>query len=767
MSRSDNKLYGFGSFRLDAEEHVIWRGEELLTLPPKVFDTLLMLIRSEGRIVSKSELMETIWADTFVEESNLSQNIYTLRRILGVDDEGRRFIETIPRRGYRFAVPVKLLNKDSNVTVDRPQIVVSDNETKDTASEPVDQNLDSLPVFFSADTPKENEKAETTFVLPPAVLNTRSNSAFRYALFAGFGILALLALGYGIYTFVFHPSEKSESKISPIEQIRFERLTDSGDVVFASISPNKEMLAYVRLEEEHASVWVKQIATGNSIQTLPPSRKGYRSIVFSPDGTYLFFREDADPGAIYQTSPFGGTPKIVADNVWSDFSISPDGRQFAFIRRDAESKQNVLILSNVDGSGERLFDKNNLSLGYGGAPAWSPDGKKLIAAARQQKQPNLNLVAVDVSTGEQTWLGSSRWRAISRILWMPDEQRLILSAREINEPSSQLWMLDYPAGDVRRLTNDLEAYFWVSISADGKMLVTRQQKIISQVWLLPDGDINKAKQLSTSERSLEGYAGLTWTPSDKIVFSSFASNATNLYSMNADGGNRLQLTANAGPDNTYPAVSLGGEHVVFISNRTGATQIWRMDADGRNQKQLTFDKEQKGRGQAVTLSPNGSEAYFLKTADGSTTIWKVSVEGGDAVPFSDFANVAPASFLSISPDGAWIAFRFAPELADNRSEDPTNRVGIMPTNVIAEPRLFDLAMRRPIIQWSGDSTGFYYSSGTFNSSSLWRQPLNGEPQKILDFPDRVYNFAWSRDGKNLVVARGKQQGDAVLVTNLP
>ena len=76
MSRSDTTLYEFGAFRLDVAERVLWRGEELLVLPSKVFDTLRMLVEKEGRVVSKSELMEAIWADAFVEESNLSQNIY-------------------------------------------------------------------------------------------------------------------------------------------------------------------------------------------------------------------------------------------------------------------------------------------------------------------------------------------------------------------------------------------------------------------------------------------------------------------------------------------------------------------------------------------------------------------------------------------------------------------------------------------------------------------------------------------------------------------
>ena len=95
-------------------------------------------------------------------------------------------------------------------------------------------------------------------------------------------------------------------------------------------------------------------------------------------------------------------------------------------------------------------------------------------------------------------------------------------------------------------------------------------------------------------------------------------------------------------------------------------------------------------------------------------------------------------------------------------------IGVMPMDGGREPKLYDLQMRRPTIQWSGDSASFYYAAGAFDSSSLWRQPLNGgDPQKLLDFPDRVFNFAWSRDGRNLVLSRGKQRGDAILITNLP
>jgi len=737
MSQVSTKLYEFGAFRLDASERVLWRGEEMIVLPSKVFDTLWMLVKEEGRVVSKSELMEAIWTDAFVEESNVSQNIYTLRRTLGVDEQGRQFIETIPRRGYRFAVPVKLLEGTSNggVSVSNSQSISTTQTALGAPSAPVEKGI-------------------------------RPRSAFRYSLFAGLGILILAALGYGVYQFLDRGGERE--KIAPIEQVRFKRLTDSGDILYPTISPNGELLAYVRLEDRQGSVWVKQIATGSSLQTLPPSRTSYRSLAFSPDGQYLFFREESDPGAIYQTPVFGGAPKKVADKVWSHFSVSPDGKQLAFIRRDAGRSAHLLILSNIDDGAARELGARQSPMEYGeGAPAWSPDGSKLIVSAGLERQFHPDLLTVDVSTGKESELRTSRWRAITNVLWTPDGKHLIFSARATDESSSQLWMLAYPDGEVRRLTNDLESYFWLSLSADGRTLITRQQKLIAYLWLLADGDVKKARQLTFEGRNFDGYSGLAWTPDGKIVFSAFAGNITDLYSMNPDGSNRVRLTTNAGQDNAYPAVSHDGRYIVFSSNRTGASQIWRMDIDGHNQKQLTFGGKQEDSAQFAVLSPDGREVFFIKRGVGPAAVWKVSIEGGAPVQVSRLTDATTEDFLSISPDGKWLAYRQVS--GDQKtSEEHSTRIGALPTDGSAELKLFDLPMQRPITQWSADSAAFDYVAGAFNSSSLCRQSIaGGEPQILCDFTDRIYNFAWSLDRKNLVVSRGNLYGDALSITNLP
>src|SRR5262245_42527566 len=102
MNRRLLSFYEFGPFRINVTERLLQRGDELVPLSPKVLDTLLILVENHGHVVEKRELMDRLWPDTFVEESSLTQNISLLRRALTSSDSDRQYIETIPKRGYRF-----------------------------------------------------------------------------------------------------------------------------------------------------------------------------------------------------------------------------------------------------------------------------------------------------------------------------------------------------------------------------------------------------------------------------------------------------------------------------------------------------------------------------------------------------------------------------------------------------------------------------------------------------------------------------------------
>ena len=114
MRASDKTAYEFGCFRLDAGEYVLLRDGRAIPMSPKVFETLLVLVENSGHVVEKDELYKRVWQDAFVEETNLTKNISILRKILGDGDEERSFIETVPKRGYRFAVPVRKAGSEHN-----------------------------------------------------------------------------------------------------------------------------------------------------------------------------------------------------------------------------------------------------------------------------------------------------------------------------------------------------------------------------------------------------------------------------------------------------------------------------------------------------------------------------------------------------------------------------------------------------------------------------------------------------------------------------
>ena len=125
MDDPASSVYEFGPFRIDAQRRILLRGDEPIPLAPKVFETLLVLVRSDGQVLKKSELIEAIWPDTFVEESNLAQHIFLLRKILGEEKNEHRFIVTVPGAGYRFVAPVNVSQAPgaSNPRTGRPGTV--------------------------------------------------------------------------------------------------------------------------------------------------------------------------------------------------------------------------------------------------------------------------------------------------------------------------------------------------------------------------------------------------------------------------------------------------------------------------------------------------------------------------------------------------------------------------------------------------------------------------------------------------------------------
>src|SRR5436190_5046321 len=109
--------FEFGPFRLEVSSRSLYRGDEFVTLPPKAFDTLCLLVEEAGRLVTKDQLMQRVWPDAYVEDGSIANSISMLRKVLNpyFEDEGP--IATVPRRGYRFTAPVSLKSKQAQISV--------------------------------------------------------------------------------------------------------------------------------------------------------------------------------------------------------------------------------------------------------------------------------------------------------------------------------------------------------------------------------------------------------------------------------------------------------------------------------------------------------------------------------------------------------------------------------------------------------------------------------------------------------------------------
>ena len=103
MAPQSSQSLMFGPYRLDRDQRLLFRGSEIIPLAPRVYDTLLALVESGGRVADKEDLLRRVWHDAFVEEGSLARNVSTLRKILGEGPRDQKYIITVPKRGYRFA----------------------------------------------------------------------------------------------------------------------------------------------------------------------------------------------------------------------------------------------------------------------------------------------------------------------------------------------------------------------------------------------------------------------------------------------------------------------------------------------------------------------------------------------------------------------------------------------------------------------------------------------------------------------------------------
>ena len=703
MSLAVKHFYSFGEFKVDVEQKVLLRNTKPLQLAPKVFETLLILVDSNGRIVEKAELMRRLWPDTFVEDSNLTFNIQQLRKSLGDNARDPNYIETVPRRGYRFIAEV----------------------TKNV--EP------SGAARFEPNRP-DSKVAE----------HRRS-----YLLVAASLVLLLTLLVFVLWS----PRNRNAAFAStaPILSAPFksEKLVSVGPVR-AVITSDGKYMAYTRDSGGKEGIWLRQLETSENIQIVAPTASRYFGLATSPDGNTLYFARRAEGSQldrnIFRVMTFGGIPSQIVEHTEGWIGVSPDGRQISFVRCKHEHEDYCSLFTvDVDGKNERrlLTRRHPIRISDN---QFSPDGKSIAFATGQSStgSSDFRLMRLDLTNGAESQITSKTFFEITSLKWLPDGNNLLLAAKEMHDGRQRVWHVSATTGETQVISKDASDYFSLSLDkAADKMIATLSGNTF-QLYVAKMDAVNNPKRLSAAR------SGVAFTADGKLVY---AGNDVDIWTINQDGGEQRQLTNNSFSD-ISPRPSPDSRYIFFSSNRSGTTHVWRMNADGSSQVQLT----RKVGGYPRFISSDGNWVYFYSGIN--EDLWRVSAEGGEETP----VNLPMSSF---SLDGKLAAFFTADKADHDRMkltvmsiEDGKVVRRFRLGDDAAKPIGIDL-----ISGWDREGNCFYYVTTDGSHNQLWKQMLNAEtPLLVGDLGnEEIAHFAVAPDGLSFAMIRGKWVGDVVLV----
>jgi Tol biopolymer transport system component/DNA-binding winged helix-turn-helix (wHTH) protein len=693
MSQSVRHLYEFGPFRLDATERLLLRNEQHVPLTPKAFETLLVLVEHGGHVIDKDELMKKVWPNTFVEEVNLAKNVSSLRKILG-GERSEHYIETIPKRGYRFTAGVKEVWEDGVPVVTERDIVSLHNTGDAQKASSAEDSLNGKSV---------SESAELLTPQSPVTKSTRPQSLLtRLSL-----PMVFLTLGAGaalvFWFLLLRPTPQPSApllKISPVTSL-------AGTEDQAAFSPDGKHIAFVwnGEKEDNSDIYVKLVGAERPLR-LTTDAAPDTDPAWSPDGGHLaFLRQSVENGGVFLVPSLGGAERKLADVfpyrpvvIGNTLSYSPDGKLLTVPDKDSPAQPfSIFSISVESGDKAKLTEPPPGSVGDF-FPAFSPD-QKTLAFVRSLSIAAADIFLLPVAGGEPrrltfdntsirglSWTADGReivfasrrggstynlWKIATTDAAMPE--RLTTSERDVYSPTvsrqenrvsytqslmdSNVWRIGLhvskgPEDAPFKIISSTQEDNGPQYSPDGKKIVFASRRSGSyEIWVC-DSDGSNARQLTNIGGPLTGTP--RWSPDGRqIAFDSWIEGNADIYIINADGGKPRRLTYDADEDVT-PSWSIDGRWIYFGCTRSGSMQIWKVRAEGGAAVQVT-----KQGGFEGFESPDGKFFYYAK-GRAVPGIWRVPLAGGDETPVLDHHQAGLWRYWAVTDKGIFFATAESP-----------------------------------------------------------------------------------------------------------
>lgn len=725
--------YEFSGFRLDAEEGLLERPDgELVVLSPKLLQLLVLFLDSDGRVLTRDELMARLWPDSVVEPASLKQLIYSLRKALGEGEQTEEMIKNLPRRGYRFLVePVRENgSRSAAAEISMTSIVVEREEEIEYSDDELDKEPSPEKMLGSGD-------------------NSRSIRYFIPILLAGVVLLAVLG-GYFWFT-------RGSASTLTSENISLQKLTHTDNLYWALISPNGQFVAYIALHRDGSqSLELLDVTTRTERTIIPPANVSYYGGSFTPDSSQLYYdtwdHTDLTGNCVlYQVPVLGDKPRKVLDKVAGPVSFSPDGKRFAFTRHGPAPDIAMLVTANAtDGSDEKIIASSPVEDDFI-APSWAPDGHGILFVFSEKTPDGVKWSAGEVSLdGQRRVVAGPLKQRFWGALWLGDGKTILLSASAPDSKIGQLFTVAYPSGEIKRLTNDLNYYSGLSATADGKKIVVSQGLRTNDIWVSP---LNNPKPAKVTGGSFVIDA-LTWSPDNRILYNISENGQHRLTSILADGSNKTSILPD-GIQGLEADISTDGKSMVFMSNRSGKWQIYVSAVDGSGMRQLTGEDEIVAVPRFVL---DGRSIIFQRMADERQVLTLVNIDGTGR---RDFGRPYVGDW-AVSNDLKTVAYSYT-DLDKNKTQ-----TAVQPLEADVPTKLFDLLPRDILLFAPKDDALLTkrFEADADPLSNIWSYPIAGGPPTLFysNPPDNIYAAAFSDDLSKIAVVQGRSIANLVLFT---